>query len=298
MPRNFASLAQQATPLALAALGQMTVIFLGGIDLSVGPVISLVTVIASFVLAVDSDTPVAVALPLCLCVGAAVGLINAVLIVRLHVPDLIATLSTFLVVQGLALIVRPSPGGSVAPAAASAITERIAGYLPILFPVAVALYVIAEVLLLRGRVGARLYAAGTSEEAARAVGLSPNMIKTLSYLFCGSMAALTGLVIAARIGSDDPQAGSTFTLAAITAVVVGGTSIFGGRGTALGTFLGAVLIVLIQNALNQLHVSAYWQYVWTGILTLAAVGFHALHSRESRAGLVARVYELFAGRGD
>jgi ribose transport system ATP-binding protein len=104
---------------------------------------------------------------------------------------------------------------------------------------------------------------------------------------------LAGLIIAARIGSGDPQAGSTFTLASVTAVVVGGTSVFGGSGTASGTLLGATLIVLLQNVLNQLQVSGYWQYIWTGVLTLVAVGFHSLRSSSQRAEMLRRL-RLFA----
>ena len=295
-PRNLASIATQTAPLALAALGQMAVILLGGIDLSVGPVVSLVTVLASFLVDTDSGLPTLAGAFLCLAAGAGVGVANAVLVVRLKIPDLVATLSTFSIVQGLALILRPSPGGKVDPAFADLLLQRV-GYLPLVFGTAVVLYALAEALLLRGRIGARLYAVGSSEEAARVVGLSPGMVRGSAYVFSGVMAAGAGLVIAARIGSGDPQAGSTFTLASITAVVVGGTSIFGGIGTAVGTFLGAVLIILIQNALNQLHVSAYWQYVWTGLLTLAAVGFHTLRSKESRAGFAARARELVAKRG-
>ena len=93
------------------------------------------------------------------------------------------------------------------------------------------------------------------------------------------MAALAGLVVAARIGSGDPQAGSQFTLASVTAAVVGGTSIFGGRGTVVGTLLGAILLILMQNSLNQLHVTAYYQYIWTGALMLLAVGAYSVHEQ-------------------
>jgi ribose transport system ATP-binding protein len=295
-PRNFSSIATQMAPLALAALGQMAVILLGGIDLSVGPVISLVTALASFLITTESGLPFWAGAGLCMAAGGAVGLLNGFLVVRLRIPDLVATLSTFSMVQGLALILRPSPGGSIDPAFTSFILQRL-GYLPLVFAATMILYAVAEALLLRGRIGARLYAVGSSEEAARVVGLPIGMVRCLAYVFSGLMAALAGLVIASRIGSGDPQAGSTFALASITAVVVGGTSVFGGVGTAVGTFLGALLIILIQNALNQLHVSAYWQYVWTGALTLVAVGLHALRSRESRALIMARARELLAGRG-
>jgi ribose/xylose/arabinose/galactoside ABC-type transport system permease subunit len=107
-------------------------------------------------------------------------------------------------------------------------------------------------------------------------------VKIAAYAFSGFAAAVAGLVIAARIGSGDPQAGSTFTLASVTAVVVGGTPVFGGSGTAAGSFAGAFLVMLLQNVLNQLHVSAYWQYVWTGFLTLLAVAIFALRGPQAR----------------
>lgn len=281
-PRNFASMAGQVAPLAIASLGQMTVILLGGIDLTTGPVISLVTSIASHILTADSSWPAAAAVAVCLACGLSVGLFNALLIVRLRIPDLVATLGTFSMVQGLALIVRPSPGGTVDPVFASAVLQRVA-MLPLVFLFALLIYVVYELLLVRGRMGARLYATGSSTEAAQVAGIATGQVKTLAYAFSGVMAALAGLIIAARIGSGDPQAGTTFTLASVTAVVAGGTSVFGGSGTSIGTFLGATLIIVLQNILNQFQVSAYWQYVWTGALTLAAVGFHGLRLPAQRA---------------
>jgi ABC-type sugar transport system ATPase subunit len=126
-------------------------------------------------------------------------------------------------------------------------------------------------------IGSRLYAIGSNPEAAFVAGIPVRRVRFSAYLFCGLMAALAGLVVAARIGSGDPQAGSQFTLASVTAVVVGGTSIFGGRGTVVGTLLGAILLILMQNSLNQLHVSAYYQYIWTGALMLLAVGAYSVH---------------------
>lgn len=283
-PRNFASMAGQIAPLALASLGQMAPILLGGIDLSVGPTISLVTTIASHVLSPDSGLPVAAGIGLCLLAGLAVGAMNAALVAWLRIPDLVATLATFSIVQGAALIVRPSPGGRVDPAVAQAITDRVM-MVPVVFALAVVAFVAVEVLLLRGRIGAQFYAAGSSAEAAEAAGIRTRRLRAGAYLFSGLMAACAGLIIAARIGSGDPQAGTTFTLASVTAVVVGGTSVFGGVGTAVGTFFGAVLIILMQNVLNQLQISAYWQYIWAGGLTLAAVGFHGLRTRDRRAAM-------------
>lgn len=280
-PRNFSSMAGQFVPVALAALGQMATILLGGIDLSIGPTISLVTTIASHLLSPDAGIPVWLGVAACLCAGLAVGVVNGTLTAVLRIPDLVATLATFSIVQGIALIVRPSPGGRVDPAVASAITDRI-GLVPIAFIIVVIAFVAAEIILARGRLGARLYAVGASIEAARAAGINADRIRFGAYVFSGLMAALAGIIIAARIGSGDPQAGTTFTLASVTAVVIGGTSVFGGVGTALGTFLGAMLIVLMQNVLNQFQITAYWQYVWTGLLTLIAVGVHSFRSPERR----------------
>lgn len=280
--RNFSSMAGQIAPLAFAALGQMATILLGGIDLSIGPTISLVTTIASYVLAPENTLPAIVGIAICLLAGFAVGIMNAVLVAVLRIPDLVATLATFSIVQGAALIVRPSPGGRVDPEIAQAITERFM-LVPVVFALVIATYIAIELLLLRGRIGARFYAAGSSADAAEAAGIRTRRLRAGAYMFSGVMAAVAGLIIAARIGSGDPQAGTTFTLATVTAVVVGGTSVFGGVGTAVGTLFGAILIILMQNVLNQLQVSAYWQYIWTGILTLMAVGFHGLRTQERRA---------------
>jgi ribose transport system ATP-binding protein len=112
----------------------------------------------------------------------------------------------------------------------------------------------------------------------------PNQIppRCCAYMFCGLMAAVAGLVVAARIGSGDPQAGSQFTLSSIAAVVVGGTSVFGGRGTLVGTLLGVMLLMLLQNVLNELHVTAYYQYIWTGALLLFSVALYSLREYRSQ----------------
>lgn len=292
--RNFASIGSQSAPLIIAALGQLAVVLLGGIDLTVGPVISLVTAIASHLLAPDAWLPLPLGLAACLGTGLAVGLANGVIIEKLKVPDLVATLATFSIVQGLALIVRPAPGGGFHPDLAAAILSRI-GAVPLVFAAALVFALMFELVLLRGRAGARLYATGASPEAARAVGIDPGRVRIAAYAFSGIAASVAGLIIAARIGSGDPQAGSAFTLASVTAVVVGGTPVFGGSGTATGTLMGALLVMLTQNVLNQLHVSAYWQYVWTGGLTLAAVSFFVFRGESARAA-ARRWFGRLAGR--
>lgn len=273
---NLGGLAMQVAPLALAALGQLATILVGGIDLSIGPLISLVTAIASYTLAGGVLSAIG-GIGLCLAAGALVGGLNVLLIEALGIPDLIATLATYSVVTGAALLVRPSPGGSVSDGFMATMTATI-GPVPVAALLVLALYLIAEGLLVRGRIGARLYAIGSSREAAFVAGIPIRRVRALCYLFCSFTGVLAGLLVTARIGSGDPAAGADFTLNSITAVVVGGASIFGGRGTAVGALAGAVLIGLMQNALNYMQVSAYLQYVWIGALTLIAVAAYSIRN--------------------
>jgi ribose transport system ATP-binding protein len=201
--------------------------------------------------------------------------------VRLKIPDLIATLSTYSVVLGLALIIRPSPGGLVSDTFLDVFTSTI-GPVPVAALVVVILFGLAEVLLLRGRLGQRLYGVGSSAEASNVVGVNTAWVRGAAYVFCGLCASAAGLLIAGRIGSGDPQAGSSFTLASVTAVVVGGVSVFGGRGTALGVLAGAIAVGVMENALNLMQVSAYYQYIWTGGLTLVAVAGYSFRIGKGR----------------
>jgi len=294
--RNLGNLLLEIAPLALVAIGQTTVILIGGIDLSVGPLVSLTTAVASYALVSNGWVAIIGGVALCLTVGLLVGALNGFMILRLGITDLISTLSTFSIVTGLALIVRPSPGGSVSEAFMDAVTFRI-DWVPMAGALAILLGVLGEIFLLRGRIGTQLYAVGSNIEAAFIAGVRVGRVRLFAYLFSGLMAALAGLVIAARIGSGDPQSGSQFTLASITAVVVGGTSIFGGRGTMAGTLLGAVFVILMQNSLNQLHVTAYYQYIWTGAFMLLAVAAYSLQegkgSRRSLASAGTAKFRCF-----
>ena len=277
-PLNLGDLALQIAPLALAALGQLAVILLGGVDLSVGPTMSLVTAIGSFLIVGNSLGQSLLGVGACLFAGLLVGLLNAFMILLLRIPDLISTLSSFSIVTGVTLLVRPSPGGELSPAFLDAAAAQI-GPAPIAPLIVVVLYLLAEWVLVRGRIGARLYAVGSSNEAAFVVGVRIGAVRAGAYVFCSLCAVLGELMIAARIGSGDPQAGAQFTLTSITAVVIGGASVFGGRGTAIGALAGAMLVGLMQNALNHLQVSAYYQYIWTGALTLIAVIVFSFGSR-------------------
>lgn len=279
-PRNLSALALQLSPLVLVALGQLLVIMLGGVDLSVGPVISLSTGIASILIVTEAPLGMAPGVLAILLAGLTVGLLNAFLIIYLKLPDLIATLATFSIVSGLALTIRPAPGGLVDFDFADSILSRW-GAFPIAFIFSVLMVILIEVMLLRGRFGLRLIATGSSDEAAFAAGVSTKNIRAIAYMASGALASIAGIIVASRIGSGDPQSGTSFTLLSVTAVVLGGTSVFGGRGTAIGVLVASTLLIILQNVMSHLHVIGYWQYIVTGVLTIAAVSFYT--ARENNA---------------
>jgi len=282
---NLGNLAMAATPLAIVAIGQTLVLLLGGIDLSIGATMSLTVTIASHLIGPGASAEtVALGVAACLLVGLGVGTANGLLIRYLRLPDLVVTLSTLFIVNGLALLVRPFPQGQVNTGFASFMTAQI-GPLPVIAVVVFLAFVVIEFLLRRTRAGVSLYATGSSREAAYIAGIPVDRVRTGAYALSGLAAAVGGLLLAARLGSGDPNAGAAFTLASVTAVVVGGISVFGGRGTLIGALMGAILVMGIQNVLNLLHVSAYYQYIWIGLLTLAGVAAYSVDWR----GIVTRL---------
>jgi ribose transport system ATP-binding protein len=273
---NLANLAVAASPLAIVAIGQTLVLLLGGIDLSIGATMSLTVTIASWVIGAKADPPAVVGgVAVCLAAGLLVGTANGLMIRYLRLPDLVVTLSSLFMVSGLALIVRPYPQGQVSPGFAAFMTSQL-GPVPMIAVATLVAFVIAEFVLRRTRAGLALYATGSSREAAFISGIPVDRVRVGAYALAGLSAAVGGLLLAARLGSGDPNAGATFTLASVTAAVIGGVSVFGGRGTLVGALLGAIVVMGIQNVLNLLHVSAYYQYVWIGILTLVGVAAYSV----------------------
>ncbi len=283
---NLSNIALQLVPLALVALGQGLVILTGGIDLSVGPLISLTTAVASYTIVTDSFLP---GVLLCLGIGLVIGFINGILITKVKLPDIIVTLASYIAVMGIALIIRPTGGGNISGNFMKAVTFRLFQYIPVITLFTFVIYAFTEFSMQKTRSGTYVYAAGSNREAAFIAGIRVNKVKILVYVLCGFITATAGLIVAARIGSGDPRVGTEFTMSSITAVIVGGIAITGGRGFVSSSFLGALMIILMQNILNMMQISAYFQYVWIGLLMILAVGLYQLpyitsHSRK-RKGL-------------
>lgn len=277
---NLTSLATSAAPLIVVSVGQALVMLVGGIDLSVGPLMSLATVVASYTI-IHGGVRDIEGVVFILLIGLVVGLINGVIIRYGRVPDLIATLGTYTALIGIAVMLRPIPGGQLSNDYMLVIGNL--GNIPYSFILSMAIGAVAGTMTLRGRVGLRIIATGSSQAAARAVGIRVSDIRLGVYVLSGFLAALAGLLLAGLIGSGDPTAGNDYTLTSITAAVVGGVSVFGGRGNLVGVILGAVFVTAISNFLDLMDVSGYWQLIWTAALTIVAVGIYSLDAGSARA---------------
>ena len=267
---NVATLLTAATGLGFIALGQNVALLTGGIDLSVGPLAGFLVVVASFFVNDGKPaTTVLLGLVLMLAVAVATGLTNGSLIRFAHFTPIAATLALYIAFGGLALLLRPEQGGFIAQSFQDFV-NRAAGPIPIAFVVLVALTIAMELLLRRSRWGWRLRAVGSAEAAARSIGIPVSRTVIGGYVVTGLFVFLGALMLMGQYGIGDPAQGSTYTLASITAVVLGGTSLLGGRGTFLGPLLGAVLLQQALNATVFLDLGTVYQYYFQGLLILAA----------------------------
>jgi ribose transport system permease protein len=261
---NIGNLLVQATPLLVVALGQTLVILTGGLDLSVGVMISLATGLIA-----NTESPV---LGVALVIGAAVllGLINGVGVARFRVHPIIMTLSTATVLQGIVLIILPTPGGGVAPGIVNAVNGSVG---PV--PLAVAWIVLAVLaawsVLHRSRLGLHLYAVGGGADNAALAGVDVSWTVIRGYVLCALFAAVAGIFLAGRISSGDPWVGTSYGLDSIAAVALGGTQLTGGIGGVWGTLCGTLLLGLVGNGMNLVQINPFLLSVVNGALLLIAV---------------------------
>lgn len=274
-PQNASNLLAQAMPLIIVAIGQMIVVVLAGMDLSVGSVMSMTTAI----LALDGSPLVLI--PLVFLAAMLVGTINGFAIVKLNVHPIIATLSMQFIVIGIAQLLRPVAGGSVPDVVVAVVTGQVFG-MPASVIWAIVIIGVAWKVLHGSRFGLHLFAIGGGiasgqTNAAHNYGLPDQRNTILAYILSAVFAALAGVFIAGRIGSGDPNVGTQFALDSITAVAIGGTQLSGGVGGLHGTVLGAVLMALLANGMNLANLSAFLQGAIKGAILLVVV---ALQSRK------------------
>lgn len=275
--RNIGNLFQQLVVLGMVSLGQTFVVLMGGIDLAIGSLVSALTVFLANFLQWRPDL-VWLALPLALVAAAGVGMVNGLLTVVLRVHPLIVTLGMSSIIFGGTLMYRKEPGGSVPRAFADVAYATVFG-IPVSAIVLVAIFALAGLWLQRTRSGRNIYFVGGDREAARLNGLPVDRIVVLAYALSGLCAGVAAIFLTARTGVGDPRIGAALTLQSITPVVVGGTILAGGRGGVLGTFLGVLLVTMLNNLLNFVNVSSYVQWVIQGFIIIVAVGIHTAKRR-------------------
>jgi len=215
--------------------------------------------------------------------GVAVGAVNGGLVQFARINPVIATLATFIGVQGVALLINPVPTGLFSGEAAKTLSTAVGG-IPVAFIVVVVIGLGAELALRRSRLGLALRAVGSDEAAAHRMGIRVGRTKLIAYVVCAVFAALASVMLAVQIGTGDATAGQNYTLQSIAAVVLGGASIYGGRGSFAGTVLGALLLTEMINAITFLELSDAWQYWFPGAIILIAA---AIYARASRIRLAA-----------
>ena len=271
---NITSVLTLFAALAFISLGQFAVILTGGIDISVGPLAGLLVVIASFFV-VDGKSPLVVAGGFVLMLGAAVavGLLNGTLVRYAAFTSIAATLTTSIALQGVSLLLRSEQGGFISTRVTDVDSDQRRCSLWRSF-VAVALALVLEYGLRFRQWGLHLRAAGSNEQAAHRLGVNVNRTVIGAYVACSTLTFLGGVMLMAQIGVGSPTEGTSYTLTSITAVVLGGASLLGGRGSFIGALLGAALIQQIVNATTFLGLSQAWQYWLTGLLTLGAAGIY------------------------
>ena len=277
--RNLFNVLRQAAFLGTLALGEMLVILTGGIDLSVGSVVKLTMMVAAILMDGKSEN-IGLGVLGTLGLGVVIGLVHALIITKLNVAPFIVTLGTYSIVRSIALAISTGPIGKAAPEVLRLYDQRVAGSVPVLVILFAILLLLAVLMLRRTPFGRYIYAVGGSEQVARLSGIPINRVKFGVYILCSVLASLAGLLYLSRSGIGDPATGDGLELQAITAVILGGTSLFGGRGSVIGTLGGVLLIGLTNNMLVVLNATQWYQELIQGVIIVAAVALYKQKGRQ------------------
>ena len=283
-PSNLELILQDAALYMPMAMAMTFVITQRGIDLSVGSVAVLSSIIMAF-LVKQYGFSIYVGIPIALSIGALLGLINGLVITRFNVPDLIGTLAMDLVYKGLALLLAK---GLVLARFPDLLTEIGRGQTPFFIPVPAIIgmltMVIGYYILKRTYFGRYTIAIGSNPEAAELTGIGVNRHKVYAYVLCGACAALAGLMLTGKQNAIQATMAPFFNLHVIAAVVVGGTSLFGGRASMIGSFSGVLLLAMMLNALVTLRIEFFWQPVASGFVIISSVALYSWIQKKDRDG--------------
>jgi ribose/xylose/arabinose/galactoside ABC-type transport system permease subunit len=282
--RNVFNIFRQTNFYALLALGQFIVIVTAGIDLSVGSTLVLSMMTTAVLAQAGVVWPVVLAAPFV--VGLMVGVVNGLGLTKLHMPHpFIMTLGMMFIARGVSNLISGGVPISGLPAevrwlGSGNIVMPVLGWeVPVSLVVVVITYIVAWVFLQHVRTGRHIFAIGGNPQAARVSGVNVDRTLVIAYALCGMLAGFAALLLAGRTNSGFPNAGLGDELVAISAVIIGGASFFGGRGTVLGVFAGVLVIGMLRNLLNLSNVQVFWQQVLIGVVIIAVVAFDVLRRR-------------------
>ena len=267
---NVFNLMDQTVVTGVAAVGQTFVILVAGIDLSVGALTGVAGIVLGLALT-TAGLPVPVAIAVAVVAGGLMGLVNGLLVTFGRIAPFIVTLGMMSIGRSLAYVISDGNSISSLPQGLSWIGAADLFGIPANFLFVVLLFAFAWYYLTFTKGGRTIYAIGSNIEAARASGLKVSYYTTLAYVVSGALAAVAAVMLASRLLSIDPIAGNGLELDSIAAVVIGGASLFGGRGSMIGTFFGVLIMALIRNGLNLLNVGPYWQGSAIGAIIIVAV---------------------------
>jgi ribose transport system ATP-binding protein len=281
--RSISGMLVLAATLATVSYGQLLLMLLGGIDLSVGPLMGLVGVIGSFYLIEDAGLGQrALGIAVIAGVSALAGVLNFSLIELVNLSPLIATLATYMGFQAVSLMLRSQPGGPIDSDILDQLGAQL-GSIPMIFIVALILGSGLEYLLFRSRLGISVRGNGSRPEAARLAGVDPHKVRLIGYVGCSMLAGVAGVMLIGQVGIGDPRAGIGYTLTSIAAAVIGGASLFGGRGSFLGALLGSILIIQVNQVAEFLHLDSAWNSYLLGAMIVGAVGLYSFSRKMVRA---------------
>jgi ribose transport system permease protein len=270
-PANLMNVVLQVAIIAIIAIGSTTVILAGGIDLSPGSMVALLTMVLATLVKAEHLPLVPAALLLVLA-GAGLGLVNGLLVAYGRIPSFVATLATLSAYKGWAFLFNHgSPIFDVSASLDPLFYGKLLG-LPLPLYYVVVLYALAYVLLTRTATGRAIYAVGGNDTAARLSGINVARVRLLAFTLAGCTAGLASILMTARLNSGSPNYGAGFELQAIAAAVIGGATLAGGSGNVLFTLVGALTVAVVANGLNLNNVSTTWQSIILGVIIVLAVG--------------------------
>jgi len=279
--KNIMNIARQSAINSIIAAGMLLTILTAGIDLSVGSILALATCVMA--VALKAGLSPVLAIILCIGTGAALGLVNGLLLTKLRLPHpFISTLGTKNIARGIALMITAASPISGFSSSVTFLGAEFLGPIPVSFLLVIVVCILFHIFLNRTAQGRHIYAVGSNPEAARLSGVNVQKTLLLVYTLCGTMAGIAGLVLVGRVNAAFPLAGLDFDLDAIAACIIGGASFMGGSGTIWGTLIGAMIISVLRNGLNLLGVSADLQTVSIGLVIIGAVYVDVLRRRAEK----------------